>query len=302
MTVPSHADIQQLSILDGHRLIALAVYPAEPEDIISAIYELALEPNDEEPSEPVLDANTRLTAVLPPEHAEDPLVFGSIDGEVIFADHEDVDAVPASDGAVSSLVDVDGSVVASTTKGEVLALVDGEVTSWKSEGPALHALALIAGTIWIAGDEGYLARREGESWKAVDTGTKHALRALLGTEHGVIAVGDAGTVVQLEGEKVTLRNAGKERLTAVASWSGRVLVAAGSEGLRELVADGSKVLREGRCDAVAADSKYLVIGAGEGALLVSEDGAIWRALAYAEPEPAEGHDHDHANCEHDHHH
>lgn len=301
MTDLPHADINQLAILDGHRLLVLAVFAPDPEDPISAIYEHQLDEVDDEPSEPLLDANTWITAVLPHQLNEASLVFGSADGEVIFADHDDVDAVEASERAISALVDVDGVTVASTTHGEVLAIAGGEVTPWKTEGPALFALGHFEGTTWIAGDDGYLARRDGESWTAMQTGTNQPLNALARTADGVIAVGGGGVVVQVEGEHVKLRTEGTQRLGGVAVWRGAVLLAAGVDGLRELTADGTKLLREGRCECVAADAKYLVISSGS-ELLQTEDGVVWTPLPYATPEPSDehDHDHDHENCDHEH--
>jgi len=302
MTVLSPPSINQLSILEGHRLLTLAAYELEDDDTISSIYEHRLDANNDEPASPLLDANTWLTAVLPHQATEDALVFGSADGEVVFADAEDVNAVEASEHAISGLVVIDGLTVATTIGGEVLAIADGEVTSWKSEGPPLFALGHFDGVLWVAGDDGYLARREGEEWKELATGTTEPIHALARTEGGLIAIGDGGIIVQVAGDEATLRTEAVGDLDGVALWRGTVLLAAGEGGLRELTADGTKVLREGLCEAVAADSKYLVISSGS-ELFVSEDGATWKPLPYSFPDPSEADDHEHVhgeNCDHEH--
>lgn len=287
----------QLSILEGHRLLTLAVYELGEDDAQSALYEHALDAADDEAAEPLLDANTWLTAALP--RTDSPLVFGSVDGEVVFAGDEDVEAVEASGASITGLCERDDVIVASTAQGEVLALADGEVTVWKSEGPALLTAAVLDGAVWVAGDEGYLARRDGEKWVQVATNTTQPLVALAHTGGAVIAVGGAGTIVHVEGERATVRTEGGEQLHGVAVWGSKVVIAAGAGGLRQLTADGTIVLRSDACEAVAADSKYLVIASG-GALLSTEDGVTWKPLAYADPDPADDHDHDHDNCDHEH--
>lgn len=289
------ADIHQLVLTHEHRLIFLAVFGADSDEASSAIYEHTLGEDDAAPAESLLDANTWVTSVLPQEGAS--LAFGTVDGEVVVAvDDDDIDAVEASEHTISALVDIDGAIVACTTGGEVLAIADGETTAWKSEGPALFAILHIDDVTWIAGDEGYLARREGEDWKVLATGTKESLHALARTPGGVIAVGRNGAVVQVDGERASLRTEGDESFGGVAIWRGAPVLAAGSEGLLELTGDGTKVLRAGRCESVVADSKYLVIGSGS-EILVTEDGLVWTPVAYDPPEPHEEHEHD-ENCEH----
>ena len=53
MTVLSPPSINQLSILEGHRLLTLAAYELEDDDTISSIYEHRLDANNEEPASPL---------------------------------------------------------------------------------------------------------------------------------------------------------------------------------------------------------------------------------------------------------
>ncbi len=301
MSDQPQAEVNQLVIVAGHRLLTLAVFEPESDDSVSAIYEHALDQVGAEPVDPLLDANAEITSVLP--QGESALVFGTIDGEVVFTgtdDDEEMDGVEASEAAISALIEVKGSIIACTTDGEVLAIDGGEVKPWKTEGPALFAIAHYDGTTWIAGDEGYLARREDDGWKVMDTGTTESLQSLARTEGGVIAAGDGGAVVQVDGDEVSLRVEGEDDLGGVAIWRGAPVLAAGDGGLRELTATGTKLLREGPCERVAADAKYLVISSG-GALLVTEDGVVWKPLSYAAPEPHDEHEHEHGeDCEVDH--
>lgn len=302
MSDQPHAEVNQLVIVSGHRLLTLAVFEPESDDMVSAIYEHALERLGDEPVDPLLDANAEITSVLP--QGESALVFGTIDGEIVFTggeEDDEIEGVETSQAAISALAEIEGAVVACTTDGEVLALAEGEVTPWKTEGPALFAIAHFEGTTWIAGDEGYLARREGEGWKVVQTGTTESLQSLAPIPGGVIAAGDGGAVVQVAGDAATLRIEGEDDLGGVAIWRGVAVFAAGDAGLRELTADGTKLLREGPCERVTADDKYLVISS-DGALLVTEDGVVWKPVAYAAPEPHDehDHDHDHDNCDHEH--
>lgn len=297
MTEALEADIHQLVIADGHRLVFLAVFGADSDDPASAIYEYPLDASEDTSAESLLDANTWVTSVLPQEGAS--LVFGTVDGEVVVAiDDDDIDAVEASEHTISALAEVDGAIVVCTVGGEVLAIAEGEVTPWKTEGPALLAITHVDGITWVAGEDGYLARREGEDWKALDTGTKESLHAIAQTAGGVVVVGRSGAIVQVQGDRAVLRTEGDESFGGVAIWRGATVLAAGSEGLLELTQDGTKVLRAGRCEGVAADSKYLVISSGS-ELLVTQDGVVWKPVAYDPPEPHEEHEHD-ENCDHEH--
>ncbi len=298
MSESSQAEVNQLVIAPGHRLLTLAVFDPETDDVVSAVYQHELDALGDEPVPPLLDANAEITSVL--AQGETGLVFGTFDGEVVFTgedddDEEEMDGMQASEAAISAIVEIGGVIVACTTDGEVLAMGE-EVTPWKKEGPALFAIAHIDGVTWIAGDEGYLARREGDDWKAMDTGTTESLQALAAFAGGVIAAGDGGAVVQVEGERVSLRSAGADDLGGVAIWRGVAVVAAGDSGLLELGADGTKVLREGACERVVADEKYLVVSS-DGELFVTEDGATWKPLACAAPEPHDEHVHG-EHCEH----
>lgn len=303
MSDQPQAEVNQLVIVSGHRLLTLAVFDPESDDMVSAIYEHSLGRLGDEPVEPLLDANAEITSVL--AEGESALVFGTIDGEVVFTggdDDEEMDGVEASGAAISALVQTENAILACTTDGEVLALAENEVTPWKTEGPALFAIAHLDGVTWIAGDEGYLARREGEGWKVMDTGTTESLQSLAPIAGGIVAAGDGGAVVQVQGDEVTLRIEGEDDLGGVAIWRGVPVLAAGDSGLRELTTDGTKLLREGACERVAADDKYLVISS-DGVLLVTEDGVVWTPLAFSAPEPHDEHDHEHVHgedCDHEH--
>ncbi|MBX3233838.1 MAG: hypothetical protein KIT84_31305 [Labilithrix sp.] len=275
------ADIVDIALQDGRTLYVLAVFEPTPDACFSALYRHSLDEENATPVSPVFHASTWLTCVRP---LREGVALGTADGELVLAlPDSDVDVVEASARAISAIVEDNDTLIATTTAGEVLALRDGELARWKTGGPALFALASLDGALWVAGDSGYLARRDGDDWRAFETKTQETLNALVQTPEGVLAVGNNGSLVLVQGDRATLETAGQLKLTRAARWRGETLLAAGVDGLRQLGA-ASRIVREGPCHAVVAGPTYLAVS-GEGTVFVSRDGVEWQSLRHSRPAP-----------------
>ncbi len=60
----------------------------------------------------------------------------------------------------------------------------------------LHAVAQQVDEAVAVGDDGTILELEGGAWKIATSGTKRALRAVVYTSYGVVAVGDGGTLLR----------------------------------------------------------------------------------------------------------
>lgn len=270
------------SVLGGdNRLFYVVVFELEGDELVSALYVHRLEHIESSACQPAFEARAWLTTMLP--LADERVVFGTADGELVFAGSDAVDVVECSRRAISALVEHDGAIVATTTAGEVLAVRDGEVTPLKTAGPALFAIASIEGTLWVGGDRGLVAQRADDGWREIELGTKQTINALQATPAGVLAAGNGGVLARVDASGVSLFAGEDASFKGASTWRGEAVLAAGPQGLRRVTSSGTAPLRDGLvCTGVSANARYLVC-IGDSTVDVSDDGVQWRSLAYAPP-------------------